>query len=78
MARGHFEAVSIQAEGDEAVTAALEEAAKLLRGTAADAQALAEACEAALAWVENMRIVPGGERDRLRRQLRAALGKPPP
>lgn len=38
-------------------------------------QALIEACEAALGWVENMRIVPGGERDRLRKQLRRALGK---
>lgn len=36
---------------------------------------LGAACHAALTFVENMRIVPGGVRDRLRRQLRRALGK---
>ena len=38
---------------------------------------LRAACRAALAWVENMKIVPGGERDRLRIRLCLALGKDP-
>lgn len=38
---------------------------------------LRAACEAALAWVDNMRIVPGGERHRLQTRLRLALGKDP-
>lgn len=36
-------------------------------------EALTNACSAALKWVENMRIVPGGDRARLRDQLRSAL-----
>jgi hypothetical protein len=35
---------------------------------------LREACQSALRWVENMRIVEGGERARLRDVLRNALG----
>ena len=35
---------------------------------------LADACRAALAWVENMRITPGDKRDQLRIKLRKALG----
>lgn len=35
---------------------------------------LRDACSAALKWVENMRIVEGGERARLRDKLRHALG----
>jgi len=38
---------------------------------------LRTACRAALAWVRNMRVVPGGERDRLRIQLCRALGEDP-
>lgn len=34
---------------------------------------LRTACGLALAWLENMRIVPGGERARLRDALRMAL-----
>lgn len=35
---------------------------------------LRDACETAVKWVENMRIVAGGERERLRDKLRNALG----
>jgi hypothetical protein len=35
---------------------------------------LRDACSTALKWVENMRIVEGGERARLRDKLRHALG----
>lgn len=35
---------------------------------------LTSACEQALAWVQNTRIVPDGERDRLRQALKDALG----
>jgi len=35
---------------------------------------LRDACSTALKWVENMRIVAGGERERLRDKLRHALG----
>jgi len=55
-----------------------EKTAKLLYDSGVKIQELSTACEAALKWVENMRIVPGGDRDKLRRQLRAALGKPIP
>ena len=39
---------------------------------------LREACSLALSWVENMRIIPGGERDKLRQALRLALGSTDP
>lgn len=59
----------------------LEQVSKLAAGTmrvaAHKIELLERACEAALRWVENMRIEPGGQRDLLRRQLREALGKPP-
>lgn len=38
---------------------------------------LRTACRAALSWVRNMRVVPGGERDKLRIQLCLALGEEP-
>jgi hypothetical protein len=38
---------------------------------------LRAACEAALAWISNMRIVPGGDRHRLQTRLLLALGKAP-
>ena len=39
---------------------------------------LRTACELALRWVKNMRIVPGGERDKLRQALELALGSSEP
>jgi len=36
-------------------------------------QSLRAACQSALAWVSNMKIVPGGERERLRDKLKRAL-----
>ena len=44
--------------------------------TVPDPEALRSAAVLALAWLEGMRIVPGGERERLQNALRGALGMP--
>ena len=48
-----------------------------VRDLVLEIEALRWACKSALAWVQNMKIVPGGERDRLRIQLCRALGIEP-
>lgn len=53
------------------------DARESVTGLVRETAVLRAACATALAWVENMKIVPGGERDRLRVQLRLALGKDP-